>query len=126
MEREGSRIQTSVMPTYDEGRENFRVSVRGVCIQEKGCKCALHSRAKAAIDCEARAGDLCGALEIENPRAFGDLPMRPRRKIEFHRRAPAAYLDVRACIVADVHGAVRTIGNRQHEIGEGKGTVART
>ena len=103
---------------HDEGRKNFRVSVCRVRIEKKRSQGAFQARAEAAIDRKTRAGHFRGALEIENPGAFGDFPMRARLEIKFRRRAPAAHLDIRRSIVPHRHGTVRAVGHGQHEIRE--------
>ncbi len=103
---------------YDERRENFGVAVCGVRVEKERGKGAFETRAEAAIDREPRAAHFRGALEIEDPGALGDFPMRARLEIKFWRSAPAAHFDVRRGGVSDGDGTVRAVGHGQHEVGE--------
>src|SRR6202163_1473216 len=84
---------------HDKGRQNFRITVRGMRIEKEGGQTALHARTEAAIERETSAGNLGGALEIQNPRAFRNFPMGPRLKIKLWRRPPSAHLDISAGVM---------------------------
>src|SRR5207245_1128790 len=102
---------------YDEGRENFRITVLArVHVQEKICKGAFEARTPALIDGKARAGDFGGSLEIQDSRAFANFPVRPRMKIEFRWCAPAAHFLVVSSRATDRHARVRYVGNRKQQV----------
>ncbi len=85
-------------------------------IQEEIRQGAFQSCAQSAIHGKPRAGDLRRARHVKNARALADFPMRPRREVEFRRRAPAANLDIRGSVPAYRDRRVRKIRHRQHEL----------
>src|SRR5882762_1456336 len=74
-----------------EGGKDFRVAVLARMNVEKEIgESALEPSAPAFVDGETRAGDLCGRRQIQNARAFSDLPMWLRLEIKSWGSAPAA------------------------------------
>ena len=72
---------------------------------------ALQLRAQVPVDGEARAGQLHGALQVENAEFGPQIPMRLRSEIKFRRRAPAADFDVVFGALSDGHAGVGKVGN---------------
>ena len=101
-----------------KGRKNFRVAVRGMRVEKKIGQRAFHAARRGRDTGESRAGDLRGALEIQDAGAFRNFPVRTRREIEFRRSAPAAHLDVGGGVMSHRHRTVRQVRHRQHEIRE--------
>ena len=62
----------------DDGRrpDLGEAVLAGVDVEEPADERALEGRAEAAVDREARAGDLRAALEVEDAQAIGDVPVR--------------------------------------------------
>ena len=74
---------------------------------------ARQPRAGAAQHREAGAGNLRGALEIENAERGAEIPVRLRLEVERARLAVRAGLPVVCGALADRHARVRQV--RQHQ-----------
>ena len=90
-----------------------------VDVQKKVDERPLQTRAHAPINGEPRAGDLGGALQIQDLELRAQIPMRFGREIELAGLAPAANFDVVVSAFADGHGLVRDVGDAGHQIAEG-------
>ena len=78
-----------------ERRDHLGVAVLArVQIQHELDQRALQRRARSEIKREARAGDLAGALEVEDAQPFTDRDVILRREIDDTRRAPAPDFDI--------------------------------
>ena len=77
---------------------------------------ALQARAVTAQHREARAGDLGGALEVEDPQRLADLVVGARLEVEPRGLAPAAHHHVVSVARAARDRLVRRVGNVQEQL----------
>src|SRR5687767_10812809 len=78
----------------DEGRQSFRIAMlRRVQVEHEIDQGAFQSRTYAVEDREPRAGNLGGALQVENAQRRSQIDVILRLEIEFRFCAPAANLD---------------------------------
>ena len=100
-----------------EGRQDFGVAVLGgVQVEHEADEGALEAGACAHVDGEARAGELGGALEVENAEGFAELPVGLGGEVEGGIFAPGFDGDVVGfgCAGGDfVAGEVGNAGERQ-------------
>ena len=90
------------------GREDFGVAVlAGVQVEHEVGQRAFEAGSLAEVDDEARAGDLGGALEVEDAEALADLPVRAGRGRSKCRRRVARGL---LAAVPDLLDAVVVLG----------------
>src|SRR5437016_7296396 len=85
-------------------------------VEEEVCQGALEPGAPTFINSESRPGDFRGGFEIQNSRAFTDLPMRLWLEIKLRRRAPAAHFLVVGCAGAYGNGRMRHVGNGEQQV----------
>ena len=79
----------------------------------------LQFRAQSEVHRKACAGDLRGALEIENAELRTEVPMGLRSEVELRRRAPLRHFEivVRRCADGDRGvGQIRDAGEHQFEL----------
>ena len=79
---------------------------------------ALQLRAHVPIDRKAPAGDLHGALEIQNAQLLAELPMRLRSEAELARCAPAAHFLVVGLRSSHRHRVVRQVGDAVQDLAQ--------
>ncbi len=91
----------------------------GVNVQKEIDERPLQSRADAPVNRKPRAGDLGGALQIQDLQLRAQIPMRLGFEIELARLAPAAHFDVVVRALAHRHGLVRDVGDAGHQIAKG-------
>ena len=97
---------------HQEGRQHFGIAVLArVDVEHEVDQRAFQLRAQAPVEGEARAGDLGGALEIEDAEFGAEIPVRLGLEIELRGLAPAAHFDVVGFGAAHRHGFVRDVGN---------------
>ena len=91
--------------------------MRGVRVEEIVDDGALQLRARAAIEVETRARDLCGGVGIENTEVFAKIPVCFCLKIKLAGLVPAADLRVFGVILADGVEFVGHIRDRKERVG---------
>src|SRR5712691_1553684 len=97
---------------HQEGRQDFRVAVlAGVDIEEEIREGALKAGSPAFVNGKARTRDFRCSLQIQDPRARSNLPVRLRLKIKFRCHTPAPHLDILRRAVPDRYAGVRKIRN---------------
>ena len=72
----------------DERRDDFDVAMPLMHVEHEVDERAIQLRAGAGEDRESRAGDLRGALEVEDAQPFADVPMGFRREGKRRLLAP--------------------------------------
>ncbi len=104
---------------HQEGRQHFGVAVlAGVHVEHEIDERALQLRAQAPVQGEARAGDLGGALEIQDAQFRAQVPVRLGLEIELRRLAHAPHFHVVVGVSAHRHGFVRHIGDAGQQFAE--------
>ena len=104
---------------HHERRQNFRVTVlAGMHIEHEVGERPLQLRADSGVHGKARAGDLGGALEIQNPQRRAQIPMRLGREIELARLAPAADFLIVGGASAHRDARVRNVGNQAQHLAQ--------
>src|SRR5579883_576454 len=121
LEEVGGELRQLAGPAHglgvdERGRKDLGVAVAtGVEIEHEVGEGALEAGAGAAIDGEARAGDLGRGGEVEHAQALAQFDVIARGEVEGARRAPAADLDVVLRGAAGGHAGVRQVGDRQEQ-----------
>ena len=104
-----------------EGGQDLGVGVLArVQVEHEIDEGALEAGARAGVDGEPRPGDLRGPLEVEDPEAGSDLPVRQRLEVELPWLAPAAHLDVVLRGFPPRHALVRDVRDGQEPLLEGR------
>ncbi len=102
-----------------ERRQHLGVAMlAGVQVEHEVHQRALQPRAQVPIDGEARAGQLGGALQVEDAQLLAQLPVRLGREVELRRRAPAAHFDVVRFGLADRNAVVGKIGDAGQDVAQ--------
>ena len=97
---------------HQERRQHFGITVfAGVRVEHEIDQRALQLRAHAPVERETGAGNLGGALEIEDAQFGAEVPVRFGLEIELRRIAHAAHFQIVVGILAHRHGIVRHVGN---------------
>ena len=103
----------------EAGGKDFDVAVlAGVEVEHEVGEGALEAGAGAELQDEAGAGDLGGALEVEDAERFADLPVRLGREVEGGDRAPGLLDDVVVLGDAGGYGVVGKVGEGLEELAE--------
>ena len=90
----------------------------GVDVEHEVDQRTLQARAHAPVHGEPSAGDLGGALQVQNLQLPPQVPMRLGLEIELARLAPAPDFDVIVGASAYRHRFVRNVGNTGHQVAE--------
>ena len=101
------------------GRQDFGVPVfAGVEVEHEVGEGAFEARSLAEVDDEARAGDLRGAVEVEDAEGFAQLPVGLGGKVELGLLAPGLFDAIGVFVFAYGDAVAGEVGQGLHDVAQ--------